>query len=237
MQQAATGLHQASDAAKIASLKRLRDAAQTQVSLTEHRLTLMELKSPINGVINYMRNFSQGWMNAQPFKVGDHAWPGGALANIPDLSTLQMESKVDEVDRGRINTGDAVLVRVDAFPEKTLDARLDAISPLTEKSFDEGPVTRNFKAYSGILKPDPRMRPGMNGGADIVQTKISGAISIPAKALFSLRGKPVVYVKSGDGYLGMPVKVAARNPDEIAVEGIPAGSLVALAEPPQENAP
>ena len=41
-------------------------------------------------------------MNAQPFKVGDHAVPGGVLAEIPDLSTLEMESKVDEVDRGRI---------------------------------------------------------------------------------------------------------------------------------------
>ena len=61
------------------------------------------------------------------YKRQDHAWPGGALANIPDLSTLQMESKVEEVDRGRINAGDAVLVRVDAFPEKTLHAKLDYI--------------------------------------------------------------------------------------------------------------
>jgi hypothetical protein len=30
------------------------------------------------------------------------------------------------------------------------------------------------------------------------------------------------------------VKVTARNPDEIAVEGIAAGSLVALAEPPKD---
>ena len=228
VQQAATDLHKASDEAKIASLTRLRDAAQTQVTLTEHRLSLMELKSPTDGVINYLRNYSQGWMNAQPFKVGDHAWPGGALANIPDLSTLQMESKVEEVDRGRINAGDAVLVRVDAFPEKTLHAKLDYISPLTERSFDEGPVTSSFKAYASIEKPDPRMRPGMNGGADIVETSIPGAISIPAKALFALHGKPVVYLKTNDGY--RPV----RNPDEIAVEGIAAGSLVALAEPPKD---
>jgi HlyD family secretion protein len=237
VQLATIELHKKSDEAKIASLKRLRDAAQTQVDLTQHRLSLMELKSPTDGVINYLRNYSQGWMNAQNFKVGDHAWPGGALANIPDLSTLQMESKVDEVDRGRINAGDMVLVRVDAFPEKTLTAKLDSISPLTERSFEEGPVTRNFKAYSLIEKPDPRMRPGMNGGADIVETKIPGAISIPAKALFSLRGKPVVYVHSKDAYVPVEVKVTARNPDEIAVEGIAAGSLVALAEPPKENAP
>ena len=35
------------------------------------------------------------------------------------------------------------------------------------------------------------MRPGMNAGADLVQTKIPDAISIPAKALFTIAGKPV----------------------------------------------
>jgi hypothetical protein len=69
-----------------------------------------------------------------------------------------------------------------------------------------------------------------------VQTSIPGAISIPAKALFALHGKPTVYVKTKDGYSPVEVKVAARNPDEIAVEGIEAGSQVALAEPPKENA-
>ena len=54
-------------------------------------------------------------MNAQPYKVGDHAAPGTLLAEIPDLTTIAMESKVEEVDRGRIAVGNAVLVHIDAF--------------------------------------------------------------------------------------------------------------------------
>ena len=99
-----------------------RDAAKAQVELTKHQLALMEMKSPLDGVINYLLNYSQGWNNAQAFKVGDHAVAGGALAEIPDLSTLEMESKVDETDRGRIAVGDNVLVHVDALPELTLTA-------------------------------------------------------------------------------------------------------------------
>jgi multidrug efflux pump subunit AcrA (membrane-fusion protein) len=235
VQQAGTGLHGKSDEAKIASLARLRDEAQSQVALTEHRLTLMELKTPINGVITYLPNTSQGWMNAQPFKVGDHAFPGGVLAQVPDLSTLQMESKVEEVDRGRVVVGDSVLVHVDAFPEKVLTAKLSAITPLTEQSFNEWPPTRSFRAYALIENPDPRMRPGMNAGADVIETKIRDAISIPAKALFTVRGKSAVYLKTADRYVAANVKVTARNPDEIAIEGIPAGSVVALAEPAPEK--
>jgi multidrug efflux pump subunit AcrA (membrane-fusion protein) len=184
LQQATTEFHRSSNEAKIASSQRLRDEAKAEVDRTERRLTLMEIKSPLNGIVNYLPNTSQGWMNAQPFKVGDHASAGLAIAEIPDMATLEMESKVDEVDRGRITVGDAVMVHVDAFPEKVLTAKLDSISPLTEQSFTEWPPTRSFKAYAHIQTPDPRMRPGMNAGADIVETRIPDAVSIPAKAWF-----------------------------------------------------
>jgi hypothetical protein len=73
----------------------------------------------------------------------------------------------------------------------------------------------------------------MNAGADIVEARIPGAVSIPAKALFTLRGKPVVYLKSSGHYRPEQVRVRARNTDEVAVDGIAAGAFVALAEPEQ----
>jgi len=236
VQKAANVTHEKSGEGKIASLKQARDTAKTQVEFTQHQLSLMELKSPIDGVINYMSNYSQGWINAQPFKVGDHAVSGGVLAEIPDLSTLQMESKVDEVDRGRVAPGDKVLVHVDAFPEKVMPAAVMSITPLPEEN-NEWPPTRSFRAYAQIETPDTRLRPGMNAGADIVQMKIPNAISIPAKALFTQAGQPVVYVKAGERYVAKRVQVTAKNPDEVAIEGIAAGTMVALAEPAPDNQP
>jgi HlyD family secretion protein len=235
VQQAAITLHNKSAEAKAASLERLRDEAKALVDITKRRLELMEMKSPLDGVINYLPNYSQGWNNAQAFKVGDHAVPGGALAEIPDLSTLEMESKVDETDRGRIAVDDTVLVHVDALPELVLTAKLTSITPLTEQSFNEWPPTRSFRAFAQIEKPDPRMRPGMNAGADVVESKIHDTTSIPAKALFTLGGKPAVYVKTPVRWVPTMVKIVGRNPDEVAVEGIDPGALVALAEPPQEK--
>jgi multidrug efflux pump subunit AcrA (membrane-fusion protein) len=235
VQQANTVTHSKGNEQKIAALERGRDTAKRQVELTQYHLSLMELKSPLDGVINYLPNYSQGWQNAQPFKVGDHAVPGGVLAEIPDLTTLEMESKVDEVDRGRISLGGTVLVHVDAFPEKVITAKITSITPLTEESFNEWPPTRSFRAYAKLEKPDARMRPGMNSGADLIETRIPDAVSIPAKALFTIGGKPAVYVKANGRYLPRPVQVKARNPDEVAVEGIAGGTVVALTEPPQED--
>jgi hypothetical protein len=127
-------------------------------------------------------------------------------------------------------------VRVDAFPEKTMPAIIARITPLTEQSFNEWPPTRSFRAFAKLQEADPRMRPGMNAAADLVETRYPDAISIPAKALFTIAGKPAVYVKNKGGqYIPTPVEVIARNPDEVAVKGIAGGTMVALAEPPQEK--
>jgi HlyD family secretion protein len=232
VQEATVNLHQKSDEAKIASLTRLRDQEQHELEIVNSQLDAMEVKSPSKGIITYLSNTSQGWLNAQPFKVGDHASPGTALAEIPDLSTMQIESKVDEVDRGRISVDDSVLVHIDAFPEKTWNGKLNAISPLTEQNW-EWPPTKNFKAYAGLDQPDKRLRPGMNASADVIISRIPDAISIPAKALFTDKGKPVVYVKTKTGYDARQVEVQARNPDDVAVKGLEAGVSVALTEPMQ----
>lgn len=235
VQQAATDLHSASNRAKIASQTRLRDQAQTELTLVQRRLQRMNVKTPIAGIVTYLNNTTQGWMNAQNYKVGDHAFAGAAIAQIPDLSTLEMESKVDEEDRGRIAMADSVLVHVDAFPEHTLDAKLTDISLLTEESFEEWPPMRTFRAFAAIKNPDPRMRPGMNAGADIIEKKIPDAISIPARALFTVHGKPTVYVRRGHSFKATAVQIQARNPDDVAVSGLGAGDAVALVQPPEQH--
>jgi multidrug efflux pump subunit AcrA (membrane-fusion protein) len=66
VQESTNVLHAKADEAKIASQKRLRDAAKSEFRLIQYRLSLMDLKSPLNGVISYLQNTTQGWMNAQP---------------------------------------------------------------------------------------------------------------------------------------------------------------------------
>src|SRR5260370_38191947 len=175
-------------------------------------------------------------MSAKRFKGGDRAWRGGGLAEIPDLSTLEMEGKVEELDRGRIATGQAARIHIDAFPEKTLSGKLAGISPLTEQSF-EWPPTRSFRGYAQIEQAGLRLRPGMNGGIDVIVNKLPDALSIPAKALFTRNGKPAVYVVDKKGYSPREVELLARNPDEVAIKGIQPRPTVTLVEPPLDQNP
>ncbi len=230
VQEAKNNFNQVSNEAKVASLKRQRDKAADEVELTKSRLGRMQVNAPLTGVVVYLPNYSQGWMNAKPFKVGDQVWPGGVIAEIPDLATLEMEGKVEEIDRGKMALEQQVRIRVDSLPESTFEAKLTQMSPLTEMGF-EWPPTRSFRGFAHIAQPDPRLRPGMNGRMDVILSKLPDALSVPAKALFTRRGKPIVYMERAGGYEPREVEVLARNPDEIAIQGVPAGAKVALAEP------
>jgi multidrug efflux pump subunit AcrA (membrane-fusion protein) len=235
VQEATVDLHATSDRSRIASLTRQRDQAQSDVDITKARIAQMELKSPISGFLTFQSNYSQGWVNAKPFKVGDNVYAGMVLAEMPDLSTLRMDAKVEEIDRGRIAANQPVKVRIDSLPELTLDASIRQISLLAESN-NEFPPIRNFRAYAAIPKPDPRLRPGMNGGMDIIVNRLPNAISIPAKALFTRAGKPIVYLAENGRYRAVGVEVQARNPDEIAVTGIPPGAMVTLVDPEKKDA-
>lgn len=229
VQEATVDLHDTSEKSKIASLTRLRDQAAKEVEITKSRIAEMDVKSPISGIIIYLPNYSQGWINAKPFKAGDNAGAGQQVAEIPDLTTLEMDAKVEETDRGRITVGEDSRIRIDALPELAINAKVGQISPLAEQSF-EWPPTRSFHAYAALAKPDSRLRPDMNGGMDVIIDRIPNAISIPAKALFTRNGKPIVYLANHGKYSPSEVEILARNPDEIAIKGIPPGSSVALVD-------
>ena len=180
----------------------------------------MEIRAPLTGFVVFVSNYNQGPLNARPFKVGDNVFSGMNLAEMPDMSSLVMDAKAEEIDRGRMAVGNDVRVHVDALPELSIEAKITQISPLAELG-TEWPPTRSFRAYAALQHPDPRLRPGMNGGMDIVINRIPNAISIPAKAVFTRDGKPIVYVADQGTITAAPVQFLARNPDEVAVSGIP----------------
>lgn len=235
-QEATVALHEASTKSRIASLTRQRDQVKADVEITKTRISQMELKAPSSGLLIFNLNYSGVMTSAEarPFKVGDNCGSGMVLGQIPDLSTLEMDAKLEEADRGRVAVKQDVVVRIDALPELMIPAKISQVSALAELS-NEYPYNRSFRAAAAILKPDKRLRPEMQGGMDIIIHRIPNALSVPAKALFRRAGKPIVYLVEKDGPRAVEVELLARNPDEVAISGIPDGSTVALVDPEKEE--
>lgn len=232
VEQATIALHRTSNAAKIASATRNRDKAKADLDLDQSYMQQMVIHSPLAGVVTYLTNYSQGWTNRQPFKVGDHVWPNGEIAAIPDLASLWADAKVNEIERGQIAVGQTVDLRMDALPELAIQGKVESISALAQPYYDGSfPPAKAFDLFAALHAIDPRLRPEMNGSCNVVVRRIPNAISIPAPALFAAGGRPVVFVRQGNRFVQQAVTVLAQNPDEVALAGLSAGVQVALQDP------
>jgi Cu(I)/Ag(I) efflux system membrane fusion protein len=222
----------------LASLTRQCDQIAADVRITQDRIAQMDLKAPAGGLLTLRNNCATAVLSSsecKPYKVGDNVGSNMLLGQIPDLDSLELDARLEEADRGRIALNQDVRVRVDAIPELVIPARVSSVSKLAEMS-TEYPYVRCFRAYAAVLRPDPRLRPDMNGGMDIIVSRIPNAVTIPSKALFTRAGKPVVYVADSAGeYRPVEVELQARNPDEVAVGGIRPGAMVALTDLSKEE--
>lgn len=229
---------EASDMSQGADMDRLverRSKALRDLSLTRGYLGSMVLRAPREGVVHIMpNNRAQGSFGTArpPFQEGDTVWTGAAIAEIPDLSSLRVEFRVDEVDRGRVAEGQETRIRIDAVPDALLEGAVSWLSPIATLVFNRLPPEKNFPAYSGIDSIDDRLRPGMSATVEIVVQRISDVLVIPSKASTQIDGKPTVFVQDGTGYRPTPIEVSATNGSEIVVaSGLEEGDVIALENP------
>jgi len=228
--------HKIGQSADMTRLGERKDKTVRDADRAKGYLEKMVLRAPIDGVVNILPNFrSSGSFGSSPppFKEGDRAWTGASIAEIPDLSAMRLELKMEEVDRGKVKLNQPMTIRVDAVPDQEFRAKIDWISPIAELVFRGfGPPAKLFPAWANLEKVDPRLRPGMTGSASIVIETIPGKVLIPLRASFLSNGQPAVYVQRGHDFELHAIKVGKRNEtDMVVTEGLKEGDIVALENP------
>ncbi len=229
--------HKVTQQADLERLQSRKDKNNRDVERVKGYLSRMIIRAPSDGIVNLLPNFrAQGsWGSTPPpFKEGDNAWTGAAIAEIPDLSEMRIELKLDEVDRGKIKLGLPVKVKVDAIPDKEFRAELDWISPIATVNFRGFgmPAEKTFPAYATLKNLDGRLRPGMSASAELVIESAPDSLLIPSRASFSQNGKPSVWLQSGQSFVVREIQVGKRNDNDIVVlSGLKDGDRVALENP------
>lgn len=226
-----------SDAADVQSKEGERDKALFALRQDERGLRELTLRAPIDGIVTLLETNWQGPLSSPlPFRPGDRAWPGAPIAELPDLSTLDISARVDEAERGLLLTGQPATVRVDAVPDREFTGRVKDISTLASMDFSAGwPFPRNFKVMVFLDRSDPRLRPGMVAAVRVAVERVRDGIVIPAESVFSRGGRNVVYVLRGSRFAAREVSVLRRSEDQVLVgEGIEPGERVALKDPARQ---
>jgi multidrug efflux pump subunit AcrA (membrane-fusion protein) len=230
--------HDVTQQAELDRLGSRNNKNQRDMDRVKGYLTKMIIKAPADGILNVLPNYRAGgsWGQTPPaFKEGDSAWTGAAIAEIPDMSEMRLELKLEEVDRGKIQLGQSVKVRIDAIQDTEFEATLDWISPIAAINFRGfgSSNDKTFPARATLKKVDPRLRPGMSATGIVLIESQPGVLLIPGKASFQQNGKPHVWVQRGaTSWEARQIEVGKRNDNDIIVtRGLKEGERIALENP------
>jgi multidrug efflux pump subunit AcrA (membrane-fusion protein) len=228
--------HKVAQKADLVRIDQRKDKANRDLDRTQEYLSQMVLRAPTDGIVIILPNFrAEGFGGSPPpFKAGDRVWTGASLVEIPDLSEMRVDLELEEEDRGKIQIGQEVRLRIDAVPDREFAATLDWISPIASPRFRGFPPQKTFPARATLKSLDPRLRPGMSASADIIIESRPNSLLIPQRASFMRGGKPQAYVQSGSQFVLRPIRAGKRNETDLVIlEGLKEGETIAL-EDPQE---
>ena len=221
--------------ADLVGKRRKREKALADVERTQRSLGALQLRAPAAGTVNIMNNPRSGgpFGGGVEFREGDRAWSGANILELPDLSSIHLEARLDEADRGRLKVGQSATVRIEAVPGHDFAATVDLISVLAKVDFSSGwPPARNFDLGLILKEQDPRIRPGMSATARIAADRIPGMLLVPAEAIFQRDGRPVVYRLRGSAFDEATVEIAHRGREQAALTtGVTVGDRLATRKP------
>jgi hypothetical protein len=81
--------HEVAQEADVKRLEQRKDKTVRDLERVKGYLEKMMLRAPIDGIVNILPNFRASGnfgSSPPPFKEGDSAWTGAAIAEIPDLT-------------------------------------------------------------------------------------------------------------------------------------------------------
>src|SRR5580698_5174339 len=217
--------------ATIESSVQLSAKAKFDVQRAERSLAQMSVRAPSAGTISLL----QHWGGSGPvtYRPGDRAWPGAAIAELPDANTLRISARVDETERGRLALKQSVTVQLNAIPDRQFTGHIEQIGAIASMDFSSGwPITRNFILEIVLDQTDARFKPGISGQVTVIVDRVPDAITIPTQAMFQKSGQNVAYVWRGTQFEERAIDVGRRSGDKIMVaKGVSPGDQVALKDP------
>jgi len=229
--------HSASNQAALAISEEKRHKARLSMEQAEQNIKNMHIAAPIDGLVVIRGNrdstggFFMGGMSLPDYHVGDQANPGSAIAEVIDISHLEISSQVGETDRINLKAGQTVELKVDALPGETFKGKVQTVGGATSHEFWDDNSQRKFDVAVQLDGTDPRLRPGFAVRLNILGDNLSRAVSIPGGAIFDHDGKKVVYCKRNRGYEIQEVKVRALSEGRAILSGLTPGTVVALVNP------
>jgi HlyD family secretion protein len=118
--------------AELNVLRERRNRNVLDINREKQRLLQVKLLAPISGLVAIKQNRSgfSGMFGTQipDIREGDQVQPGMPVAEILDLSELEVIARIGELDRANLHEGQDVLIRLDALAGKVFHGKIKSMS-------------------------------------------------------------------------------------------------------------
>jgi multidrug resistance efflux pump len=196
----------------------------SEVAALESGITSMTLKAPRAGIVVY-GNDPQG----NKIKEGQSVFAGDAVLSIPDLSHMQVNMTIPEVEAQRVKLGQAIKIRLDANPERIFRGKIVELGAVFRNKNQEVPWVV-FDAVASIDDPDIElMRPGMTAKIAIDIAKDTPSLLLAAEAVSFESGQAYVERPTWLGSRKQQISIGEMGTDRVSVrQGLALGDEVLL---------
>ncbi|MDE3153574.1 MAG: efflux RND transporter periplasmic adaptor subunit [Acidobacteriota bacterium] len=179
--------------------------ARDTVRTLEAQVAGAEVRSPIDGTVYLL-----------PVRVGDYVQVGAALADLADLSRMQVEAFVDEPDIGSLAVGQPVTIAWDAAPGQVWPGRTERIPKAI--------VARGNRNVGRVIcgvenDRTPRLLPDVNVDVRIQVHDRQNVLLVPRGAVRGEGTARYVYVVDHGVLARMPIQVGAASVTQYEVLG------------------
>ncbi len=188
------------------------------------------VKAPTPGMVIYIKDW-QGKKRGVGAQVS--TWEPD-VATLPDLSTMESVTFVNEIDVRKLAVGQPATLTFDADPSKRLTGTVAAVANVGEQRPNSD--AKVFEVRITVLKPDTTLRPGMTTGNGIETLGIKNVLHVPLETVLNESGVPYVFRRSGAGFTKQEVETGAMNDDEVVItKGLAENDQVLLSPPADKD--
>lgn len=160
--------------AAIRILEIQRDRTQQTMMHAQANADLMQIHSPIDGVVVLNTIWKQGTMGE--VQEGDQVRPGVPFMQVVNPALMQVRVLANQQDFPSLQVGQVAKVRLDAYPEMVFPAKLDQIAPIGTGG-DFSNKLRTFVVIVSIAGNDPKLMPDLSAAVDVDVSKQSAGSS------------------------------------------------------------
>lgn len=201
---------------------------EQELKRVKTELESLTLKAPTEGLVVYGSN----WENSgRKYAIGNTAYGGANIIELPDLSLMESVTNVNEVDVSKVKKALKVLVKMDAFQDSTFAGEISDIASIGRLK-DSNSKLKVYEILIRIKQRSEKLKPGMTTSNKIVVREIPDVIFVPIESIFEKNGKKIVFIKNGSGFDEREVEVGEKGEDYIIIRsGLRVGEEIALTDP------